>query len=1193
MSVGAVDTADKGSAGAVEGGAGALPKPKPKPEPQAAKASQGPAQPGGQRPGASSEKASQGGQGASEAAGGGGSTPASGAFEAQVAGSSQGDVASATASTIPVFGTELSAYEGPAFAEPDSAGGWRNFRAGMVMAAKTNEFGKMLTGSEYEARLEADVRMNEAVDGVDDSSNAYEMGAGLYDVAQKGSAMVASVAGMVLAAPGAVAGSVLGAFTHPGVQALGVTMAAGKTVEGVQEGDTRGVVNGLFELATMAKLPPFLRNNTGFQRLAMNAQAHNSQADVGRTILQSRTDDVLRWIDEGLSGVDDVAGLKGTFVDQALRQRLAAAVKAGGDYEASAAQKALGKLDEMMNVPMKSAAVADETGDMAGNAAKAGDTMAPAGGDAPPLELAQTLGLEAPGAAGPLAGSVNTTPTQLEDLPGLGGIIKTLGLNGQSSGIISYRPHHIASVTHVPAITMMLGGGEVPPASSPRFISQDSLFHPDASAFNQEMEVWAGMVANQIQQGGERAQLPSLFAAIEQKAQAFAPQFGERFANNYGVERIEGARYTKLTDPVFREYVPDTFAYLARDTDATIYIDGKILTDKQKLPEILEAGDYQKILHVYSYETRQGAQFPFNITSIEPVASSNTAQTEFPFTMTTFYPRDKEQIALVKEDLSQLWDEILDTPPETNDFSDKLGEFIYTYSRLNWHIHGESDVIQTLVAGLMDAKGTPMPPLRQDVTFSEKAFQMTLPEFQKALGEGYFSETPSGHKSDLQMSGSPNDITSLSHYPDITSTSVPTDLSLMLGGGEVPPAGPTLEEIEQQITQINPFGMSDNCTHCTLAVDQLLAGKGLSEALPDTALRNEINRLQQSYTRTDNPSLLTAFMPLSSANPVRTLFETLAQGASNARGIVDLMFRNGTHHTFNIATIEGQVTLLDGQTGRIMPLSRQTATLGKLGEFIQDQLFDVFQIERPVDPLNSLQGQASLEDIMNNNLLDISWMETTNTRYTPPVGDPPFHAGLAGSRIVNKISNEHYLAHYSKDISSILSRISRNDGTFYLGQGHTPANRFEFERLEQAEQYTSFKVSQGDYAVMVKIPKEGSLWTIRPQKQKELIESLSAAPAIQDYLRNNNMEMPVPIYADDKVLVEPYYNPARTVSRETQYDMKEGLRPLFNRKLDETSGFLSPYVLNMNDDNIIVGDNGRFILTNPIDDATGSVFTSY
>jgi hypothetical protein len=355
-----------------------------------------------------------------------------------VAGSSQGDVASATASTIPVFGTELSAYEGPAFAEPDSAGGWRNFRAGMVMAAKTNEFGKMLTGSEYEARLEADVRMNEAVDGVDDSSNAYEMGAGLYDVAQKGSAMVASVAGMVLAAPGAVAGSVLGAFTHPGVQALGVTMAAGKTVEGVQEGDTRGVVNGLFELATMAKLPPFLRNNTGFQRLAMNAQAHNSQADVGRTILQSRTDDVLRWIDEGLSGVDDVAGLKGTFVDQALRQRLAAAVKAGGDYEASAAQKALDRLDVLMGGrdlppatpvegPWKSAAVADdvaavadEAGDMAGNAAQAGDAMAPTGGDAPPLALAQTLGLEAPGAAGPLAGSVNTTPTRLEDLPGLG-----------------------------------------------------------------------------------------------------------------------------------------------------------------------------------------------------------------------------------------------------------------------------------------------------------------------------------------------------------------------------------------------------------------------------------------------------------------------------------------------------------------------------------------------------------------------------------------------------------------------------------------------------------------------------------------------------------------------------------------------------------------------------------------------------
>jgi tetratricopeptide (TPR) repeat protein len=67
------------------------------------------------------------------------------------------------------------------------------------------------------------------------------------------------------------------------------------------------------------------------------------------------------------------------------------------------------------------AAVADETGDVAGSAAKAGDAMAPTrAAETPPLALAQTLGLEAPGASGALAGSVNTTPTQLEDLPGLG-----------------------------------------------------------------------------------------------------------------------------------------------------------------------------------------------------------------------------------------------------------------------------------------------------------------------------------------------------------------------------------------------------------------------------------------------------------------------------------------------------------------------------------------------------------------------------------------------------------------------------------------------------------------------------------------------------------------------------------------------------------------------------------------------------
>jgi hypothetical protein len=360
--------------------------------------------------------------------------------------------------TIPVFGTALEAYDGPALAEADNAGFWRNAWGGFREAGDDNAFAGMVTPKETQARMKAHTNMAHAKDGVDVHSPAYEIGATAYDLSQKGSGLLSGFLAAKVAAPLAAAvqvgtkvAPVVNFLSSPATQALSVTAMTADTVSSAQDKDARGMANGLFNLATMVNVGKVMNTVTAhpkFQALAMAARAHNDQVRFGTIIKDAPVDELAEWIGKGL-GAEEALALKGTPVEGALRARLSAAIQGSGD-EARAAQEALDTLDVLLGGrqlpstapvtgPWKSAAAAgDDVAGMANKAEEAGQVAGNATGSSPrprQVDLAEMLAVSDDGMPG-LSTDAGSGPQRLEDLPGLGAIIAlTRGSQTATQGV--------------------------------------------------------------------------------------------------------------------------------------------------------------------------------------------------------------------------------------------------------------------------------------------------------------------------------------------------------------------------------------------------------------------------------------------------------------------------------------------------------------------------------------------------------------------------------------------------------------------------------------------------------------------------------------------------------------------------------------------------------------------------------------
>jgi transcriptional regulator with XRE-family HTH domain len=220
---------------------------------------------------------------------------------------------------------------------------------------------------------------------------------------------VAAISGAALALPAGVMTGVSGVLSSPALIGLGTAAGTATTLDGLRQDDARQTARGLLELMTMAAPSAVnrVRALPQFQALAMNAQAHNTQVEVARQIQKAPVDEAIGWVMSGLKGVDDVAGLHGGPVHQALEGKLGAAAKAG-DTKAQAALDELGSLMQGTGLPagagMKSAAAGDDAAAM----------------EHAPLALAEALGVPL-AQSGQVAGGAAAigNADDVMDLPGL------------------------------------------------------------------------------------------------------------------------------------------------------------------------------------------------------------------------------------------------------------------------------------------------------------------------------------------------------------------------------------------------------------------------------------------------------------------------------------------------------------------------------------------------------------------------------------------------------------------------------------------------------------------------------------------------------------------------------------------------------------------------------------------------------
>jgi len=270
-----------------------------------------------------------------------------------------------------------------------------------------------------------------------------------------------------------------------------------------------------------------------------------------------------------------------------------------------------------------------------------------------------------------------------------------------------------------------------------RFFENRDVYHPDVDQFNDALREWAAITEREINAGS--GGLAEILAQIEPLAQQLG---GDVFANTpvaatYGVERISGRRSTEVTNPRFDRYLEPTLDFIERDWGNVILASTgeKPSFPATELRERLANSDPKALdlIHVSSMQVGDASALTSMMIFSAPAASG-----AYPYTLTTLYPARPESMGEVKALLSQKWDAMQDGASNGGNIRELAADFMYDYSRLYWHIHGDQDIGTALMVGFMDAFGDSPPKLKPGVDLSAESMQRTRQDYIRDFSDGVF-----------------------------------------------------------------------------------------------------------------------------------------------------------------------------------------------------------------------------------------------------------------------------------------------------------------------------------------------------------------------------------------------------------------------------------------------------------------------
>jgi SAM-dependent methyltransferase len=200
---------------------------------------------------------------------------------------------------------------------------------------------------------------------------------------------------------------------------------------------------------------------------------------------------------------------------------------------------------------------------------------------------------------------------------------------------------------------------------------------------------------------------------------------------------------------------------------------------------------------------------------------------------------------------------------------------------------------------------------------------------------------------------------------------------------------PELKRVLNALPQVNPAWLhasasTSNCRKCVMAVSDLVAGRPFVAAPPATLAERSVNITHELEAHFGG-----RFETVAKSAALAQAVRKVHDAGPGAQAIVRVRLEHGYLHFFNIANIDGQVQLLDGQSNR----SRAVTAAHIAGDpsALRDILTD--QIELSADDGHAwardirahvVTGRAAeANEALIDGIIDIDLMTVTNRRPAP------------------------------------------------------------------------------------------------------------------------------------------------------------------------------------------------------------------